>query len=162
MRRDSASITIESDEVLVAELEFKRFLTEFRDTLNLEKSIVHNTRIISTGLDKRSVKIALVNMVDWGKILWKLDTTVSKIRFRVYNIQYKNLPFVVPNYVDGMTSKFEIELRDGNELIMLHDYFDNPNHFINYFLNTHLYDFEKRDWEAVYEIRGFDRANEKR
>lgn len=142
--------------MFVVELDFENFKVSFGQTFDLMHSIEQNIRVIKQSGDYMMTKQVIINgmvgFVNWTDLLYKGAIDRKKIKFSMYKVKYKNMLFVQPGIVNGMLTKLRVEQKDGENMMMLHDLFTNPDHHIHTFLNTHLYESDVGEWKQEIDL----------
>lgn len=134
--------------VLKLELNFNKFKSDLKNTLNLKEAVNNNMKVIYNTGFKNNVAVRFVYLgFDWGGFFKQLNhIKKDKIQFKIYNVEMDGYKSIVPLTCvmdkNQKITEFEFELKDKKEGVMIvQDGVPNPNFSLDNFFTMNLFDF---------------------
>ena len=143
-------LLIEQEPMVVVKMDLHAVGKEVRNSLNIEKAVKDNIRIIENHYEQATsdhIHSGIWLSLDWGKLLDAyFKYKKGEMTINIYNIKATDVPLITPETVDETDGEldFEVELKTGETVIVMQDLIAHHQFHIHQWMAQHVYEFAGR------------------
>lgn len=149
-------LKIVGDSLATVKVAMMGFKKDFKESLDLEKSLEKNFAVIDSGEIKPRMLFNLVHLcLDWSGIIELLPTVDDEfMEVRFFRCEFRGKIHVSPGVVEeGRRFEFKEEKEDGEDIILVNSFVESPYYDLMSYLKCDYFEYGHKKWKPVVEWR---------